>query len=294
MPQRCKWTRSTKTVLDAAREVIEAYSEHWPLTLRSIFYLLVSHDVFPNNRKSYSKLGRILSSARLEGIVPWAALEDRSRRMVSWAQWADAADFTQGQLRDFLGGYSRDCLQTQEQRFEIWVEKDTVSGTISSVAATYGIPVVVARGYSSIDYIHQLRNRIEGDERPTVLLWLSDHDPSGLGMSSALLTTLHDEMGVPRPRANLLRVALTEEQIDCYGLEDLGVLKNDARSKGYKGRVVELDALDPEQLQGVLTEAIENVVDLDLREEQRHIEEREELDIAERRERIFRLIGGRS
>jgi len=50
------------------------------LTLRQLFYQLVSKDIIPNTQREYKNLGTILSKARLAGMVDWDAVEDRVRR----------------------------------------------------------------------------------------------------------------------------------------------------------------------------------------------------------------------
>src|SRR3990167_11161259 len=61
-------------------KIIEEYlKEGYTLTLRQLFYQLVSREIIPNSQKEYAKLSTLLVKGRMAGIVDWAAIEDRIR-----------------------------------------------------------------------------------------------------------------------------------------------------------------------------------------------------------------------
>ena len=49
------------------------------MTLRQLYYKLVSANVIPNSDKSYKNVGALVSDARLAGLLDWDAVEDRVR-----------------------------------------------------------------------------------------------------------------------------------------------------------------------------------------------------------------------
>lgn len=62
-------------------DIIEEYqAQGYRLTLRQLYYQLVSRDVIPNKVTEYSKLSTLLKEGRIGGIVDWDAIEDRLRR----------------------------------------------------------------------------------------------------------------------------------------------------------------------------------------------------------------------
>lgn len=62
------------------QQSLDVVSEFFvPLTLRQIFYRLVSALHIPNTVAAYKRLSRILVKARLEGDFPWDKMEDRTR-----------------------------------------------------------------------------------------------------------------------------------------------------------------------------------------------------------------------
>lgn len=74
------WNSKTKLLLDKITEIVEKYdSEGYRMTLRQLYYQLVSRDILPNEQKQYAKLSRILTEARMCGLVDWDFIEDRIR-----------------------------------------------------------------------------------------------------------------------------------------------------------------------------------------------------------------------
>ena len=87
------WSRASLAYLEKVKQVLVSLKEYWPLTLRQVYYRLVAAGTIENNLAEYSKLSRILTKARLDGLVSWESMEDRSRRMLLSAGWEDKDDF---------------------------------------------------------------------------------------------------------------------------------------------------------------------------------------------------------
>lgn len=61
--------------------VAEYEAQGYGLTLRQLYYQMVSRDIIPNNIRSYKNLGNLINDARLAGLVDWHAIEDRTRNL---------------------------------------------------------------------------------------------------------------------------------------------------------------------------------------------------------------------
>ena len=80
--------RDTRVLLDDITRILEEYQEQgYKLTLRQLYYQLVSSDILENKVQNYSKLSRILTDARLCGYVDWEIIEDRIRVPQIPSQW---------------------------------------------------------------------------------------------------------------------------------------------------------------------------------------------------------------
>lgn len=57
-------------LIDTCNDIISNYeSRGYTLTLRQLYYQLVSRDIIPNKQKEYSRLGSIVSDARMAGLI---------------------------------------------------------------------------------------------------------------------------------------------------------------------------------------------------------------------------------
>ncbi|MCR4321302.1 MAG: hypothetical protein NUV74_13320 [Candidatus Brocadiaceae bacterium] len=263
-----KWTEGQLDKLSKVKEILNELQEYVPLTLRQIYYQLVGKGYIENNKSQYGMLSNLLKWARIDGHISWDILEDRTRSFHNLTGWSSSSSFISASLAHFLGGYSRDLLQTQEKYLEIWIEKDALSTVFTKIAEKYTIPVVVCKGFSSISFLNDFKERLDvrQDKQP-LALYFGDFDPSGVEMSTAMETTLNDEMGVNGIKFK--RIALTQEDIHTYKLpHSPHALKHtDTRAKkhiiAYGEVAVELDALRPDVLESKIKDAIEDEIDID-------------------------------
>ena len=73
----------------------------YKLSLRQLYYQLVSRDLIANNQKEYKKLGALVSDARLAGLVDWDVIEDRGRETHEVTTWESPADIISAALHGF-------------------------------------------------------------------------------------------------------------------------------------------------------------------------------------------------
>lgn len=298
---RSSWTKKSLAFLEQVQEVLEELRGYWPLTLRQVYYRLVAGGVIENNRSEYQKLSRILTTARLDGEVPWDALEDRARTTLAAGGWGDSQAFVEDELGRFLDGYRRDLLQSQSLALELWVEKDALSRVCHRVAFGYCVPVIVARGFSSVSYLNECRKRVlrslEQDKERTTILYFGDLDPSGWEMLPSMLTTLQDEMRLGE-RVQGIRCALTPEQVESHNLpRNPDALKaSDSRARKYMEQfgnlAVELDALPPATLEAIVRESIEQNLDLSQFQEEQEAEVPERERLESLRESVRQYVEG--
>src|SRR5688500_16590624 len=126
----------TQAMLDVAIEVLR--NAH-PMTVRQVYYQLVSRHVIDNNRGRYQAVSDLLVDARREGSIPWEWIEDRLRSPRRVSMWGGVADF----LTAVRGAYRRDVWADQPGYLEVWLEKDALSGIFETALASYGVTLNV-------------------------------------------------------------------------------------------------------------------------------------------------------
>lgn len=253
--------------LNKLTAILEDLQDYKPLTLRQVYYQMVGKGFIENKVSEYGMLSNLLKWARIDGYISWDDIEDRVRAFHDNRGWDDKNDFTQQEIRNFLNGYRRDLLQGQERYIEVWIEKDALSSIFKRVALSYCVSVVVCRGFSSISFLNNFRQRLTSQNRPAVMLYFGDFDPSGMEMLESMKNTLKYELGVTE--LEFKRIALTKDDIFTYNLphKPQALKMTDTRAKKHLDAhgelAVELDALSPDVLEAKVKDAIESELDMD-------------------------------
>jgi hypothetical protein len=285
--QEKTFQRKSLVMIKLCNEIIDDFrSQGFDLTLRQLYYQLVSRDVIPNNERSYDNVGALLNDARLAGLVDWNAIIDRTRYLRALPHWNAPNEIIEGAAAQF----NYDRWADQPQRVEVWIEKDALVGVIGSTCSHYDVPFFSCRGYTSQsemwDAAQRVINYYDQQGQNVVILHLGDHDPSGLDMSRDIddrLTKFCEHHGTPAPLIN--RLALNKPQIRQYNPPPNPAKMADCRYSGYVREhgehSWELDALNP----GVISKIVEDAILVNLDEEKfkaataRQAEARAELSI---------------
>lgn len=265
-----------KKQLDVINEIIEDYRQQgYKLTLRQLYYQLVSRDVIPNNVKEYAKISNLLKKGRMAGVVDWDAIEDRIRvpKLPYWVY--DIPDA----INDTIKHYRLNRQKDQDFYIELWVEKDALSGVLSRKTYHYHINLMVNRGYSSVTAMYDAYNRIKNAGKPAIIFYLGDHDPSGLDMVRDIRDRLQDfglscyegdnfnEMSDKGSDFAIKHIGLTWNQIQQYNPPPNPAKTTDPRSKWYIDKYGatswEVDALNPDVLHQIIDREIQAVINED-------------------------------
>lgn len=261
--------------LELINSIIQEFQDDgYTMTLRQLYYQLVSRDVVPNKDTEYSKLSNLLKEGRMAGIVDWNAIEDRLRKPSKPSAFDSPADV----MDAVINQYQLPRMDGQPVYLEVWVEKDALSGVLKRVTEKYHINIMVNRGYSSASAMYDAFMRFVNngayEERPVKVIYLGDFDPSGLDMIRDIDKRINefkdgynDGTMVEDMDFEVLPIALTKEQIRQYDPPPNPAKLTDTRAKDFiaqHGRYSwEVDALRPDVLNKLLTDAILDEIDED-------------------------------
>lgn len=275
----------TRRVLAQVDEVLEQYAEHWPLSLRQIFYRLVALYGYDKTERAYKRLGEYLVRARRAGMFPWEAMRDDGWLQGESQGWFDPAHFTRSVVAT-ARDYVRDKQARQNLRLVLLVEAAGMVPQARRVADPFSVPVMSSSGFDSLTVKKQLAEQVLGElPRPTVFLHVGDLDPSGVCIFDAVEADVEAFVNA-KPRASwgdadlvgFERVALTWEQVRQYQLPTAPPKATDKRGVGM-AETCQVEALPPDVLAQVVGEAIAANTDKAQFEEDLRMEktEREEL-----------------
>jgi len=248
--------RKTTRLIAAAVAILKAES---PMTIRQLFYRLVSQGLIPNDRKSYQNVSRVMTKPRDDGRCSFDAIVDRSRPSYTPSVWKDASKYGEAIKKS----YRKDYWETQPNHVEIWTEKDAIIGSIEPVTDELGVTVRVGRGFLSTTKAHDIAERFQGIDKPIHVFYLGDHDPSGQEIERDLYERIRT---YGSGYFDLERLAIHKSDISLYNLPPLRIKDGDLRAakfrRQYGEECVELDALPPDILRARIRDAVEYLQDL--------------------------------
>ena len=281
---------AVKYLLHHSIQVLNEYAGlGYAITLRQLYYQMVSRGLMPNHVQEYKRLGDVIRKAREGGYVDWDAIVDRGRQPVMPPHWRSASELMQAAARQFR----LDRWADQPHYVEVWCEKDALSSILEPICNQYHVHMMANRGYSSATAMWQAAQRIQDAsdrEQYPVIIYLGDHDPSGVDMSRDVQDRL-DLLSYHTP-IEVIRIALNFDQVQTYNPPPNPTKLTDSRAGSYiaiYGKDSwELDALNPQTLNQIVTDQIENLIDHDLYDQQLLREEAIKLQLQELAEQADR------
>ncbi len=115
-------------------------------------------------------------------MIDWDHLVDRTRGTVRNSHWTDPADIISGAANS----YHVDHWEGQENFVVVLVEKQALEGVLTSVCNRLDVWFLANKGYSSVTTLHTLGRRLRDyglKNRVIHIIYLGDHDPSGIDMT---------------------------------------------------------------------------------------------------------------
>jgi hypothetical protein len=262
--------------------VLDQYRSYWPLGPRQVGYITIGQYGYLKDDKHFDRVAYVLERGRRSGAIPWAAIADGwTPDPLSPIEYDSLSDW-RDEVCASAKNFSSPRLAGQPVVIEIWVETASLAPQVDRVAHRYGITVYPSGGEVAIPPKRNLALRAVRRWREnisTLVLHLGDYDAKGVGIFRAMeadvtaFVTGHCRGGSWSARqdrasevVSLERVAITPAVVERFGLEE------DPPKLPKKGVPpgpplaynCQAEALNPEQLEMLLTEAIEDRLDMDV------------------------------
>ena len=223
------------------------------LSIRQLFYQFVAEDVFPNKEKYYSKLSRVVTLGRRCGKIDHDMFEDRLRIERVAHRYDHAVE--------------RKVFDNPHEGFvepEIWIEKYALAGIVEQVCGPLCVTYVPCEGQISDNVAWRFSKRYFESGRNLQILYLGDHDPSGLQIYKSICNMIGTYKVDMVPK----RIAITKEQIKKFNPPPNPSKMSDSNFRKYVNQhgphSYEVDALNPKTLRDIIKAEI-----LKLRKEKR-------------------------
>lgn len=288
------WEADQNILLMQIINIVRAYQKKGlKLTNRQLYYQLVSEAIIPNSEATYKRICTFLTDARYGGKIDWDAIEDRGRTPEIHPEWDSVKDL----IKSAVSSYRLPRWSDQEHYVELYSEKQAMESVLKPVADSFHIYFGANKGYSSASTMYELAQRIKSkieDGKKCVVLYLGDHDASGLDMVrdireriTEFLLKSEEEVYVSPPESDkegneelegfyldedtieeyfqIVPLALNMTQIRTYNPPPNPAKLTDPRAdwyiKKYGNKSWELDALKPEVLIDIAEQGILKYLD---------------------------------
>jgi hypothetical protein len=283
----------TNDLIDIIIEIAEATQ---PCSVRGIGYKLFTRKLIPSMHKDeIARVSRLTVIAREEGLLPWEWVVDSTREEQNVPTWADPEDYA-----DFVQQvYRKDKWADQPKRLFTWSEKGTCEGLLQPVLRKHEVPFQIVHGWSGATAAMNAAQANLRRKQDTLILYVGDFDPSGMGMSELDLPKRLARYSSGDPSDKEISIQEAREILKEVRLEirRIALMKAHTRRigraasfpatdkvkdpryewfvKSYGHTCWELDALDPNELRDCVEAAI--VAELDQAAWNRYVQiEREE------------------
>jgi hypothetical protein len=174
--------------------LLEITATMQPMTVRQIFYQATIRGLVDKSEAGYGKVQRALVDLRRAGRLPYDWIADNARWQRKPRSWRDPAEA----VRQTARFYRKALWADIDEYVEVWLEKDALSAVVFDVTAEFDVPLMVARGYASLSFLHEAAQAIRQENRPTYIYHLGDFDPSGVNAADKIESTLRNSPQMPK------------------------------------------------------------------------------------------------
>jgi hypothetical protein len=248
----------TRDLIDASYCILQ---EIQPASVRGVAYQLFNRKLIGNmGTGETQKVSRALAYAREQGIIPWGWIVNETREAERISQWDNPIDYGEAVLQS----YRKDFWQYQPDRIEVWSEKGTVRGVLAPVLKEFAVTFQVKHGFDSATSVYKTAEETEDTDRPLIVRYVGDWDPSGLWMSERDLPRRLERYGA---NVNLRRIALTMNDAIFGDLPSFPAesKRKDPRHNWFRNifgdECWELDAMPANRLRERVRDAILELID---------------------------------
>ncbi|WP_417841993.1 hypothetical protein [Terasakiella sp.] len=260
------WTprKSTQELIDSVKAILEDNSDILPLTLRQIFYMLVSNYNYDKTEQAYGRLCETMNRARRAQMVDMSSIRDDGLRREAPQSWSGEDSIIET-FKSYSYRFRLDRQRDQPRRLMVWCEAGGMLPQLARYCDEWGIPVLSSGGFDSVTTKHNFAREVSGYNAAVHVFHIGDHDPSGVHMCSSLDEDVRAFVGHYGGDFTIERLAVTPDQVREMGLSTAPPKKTDRRT--FSGLTTQAEAIPPRELKRIVTEAIEGAIDFDAYEE---------------------------
>ena len=283
--------RSTKAEMEFRRsQLIQLAQAAQPASVRHLYYRAVVLGLVDKRESGYRKVQREVLALRRAGLLPYHWIEDHARR----AHHPDVDGSAGDALLYLARTYRQNPWGADGPTVEVWCESDSIAGVLMELRDKYAVPIYPIKGQSSETFAYEAARSYRAGAH-VVVLYAGDYDPSGLQIAAQLEGKLR-RFAADSVSIDFRVLAITAERALTETMQLLGTpakqrhwVDADGVRREFIGQSIEAEALDPNGMRKLFTDAIEAVArehyGLDIFAENREVERVQRARLADLAER---------
>ena len=218
-----------KETLELIERMVRVAEQIQPCGVRALAYQFFNLKLIPSMAKeNVQKVSRLSVIAREAGTLPWEWIVDEGRQESRMPTWDDPVDYARAVQRS----YRRNKWEAQPAHVAVWSEKGTVEGTLRPVLDKYEVPFQILHGWCGATPVWDAAAANLDRSQNTVILYVGDYDPSGMGMS---------ELDLPTRLARYSTKTPSDKDLDA---EDVAGILEDVRLEVRRIALLDTDTHD--------------------------------------------------
>ena len=250
--------QDTLKLVDYVAIILEDNRDIAPLTLRQIFYMLVTGYGFDKTEKAYKRLCETMNRARRARLIDMDEIRDDGLRKEKPQGWEDEDEILDV-FRSYGDRFRLNRQQGQPRHLMVWCEAGGMLPQLANYCRDFGVTVLSSGGFDSVTTKHNFA-RDACKFGLVEILHIGDHDPSGVHMCSSLDEDLRAFVGYYGGDIEVTRLAVIPDQIDNMSLPTSPPKKTDNRA--FSGLTTQAEAIPPRRLKMIVQAAINDRMDM--------------------------------
>jgi hypothetical protein len=252
-----RFRRTKDAITSIKNAIIDILEKDNPQTVRQVFYALTVRSAIKKEEIEYQRtVIRLLGELREAGTIPFEWIADNTR----WQRKPTTFTGIEECLNATAKHYRRDLWAAMPVYVELWCEKDALAGVLMEETERYDVPLMVAKGYASLSFLHSAAMMILAKQKHAYIYHFGDLDPSGRDAARDIEAKLRRY--TPGAEIHFECPAVTREQVEQWNLPTRPTKMTDSRAKKFGSDTsVELDAIPAAKLRELARECIERHID---------------------------------
>ena len=269
-------------LVNNVQEILIRNREFLPLTLRQIYYMLVSHYEFDKTQKAYKRMCETMNKARRSRLISMNDIRDDEFRRLGTSGWRSEASLISS-FKWSANNFTFDRQENQAHKIILWCEAGGMAPQLASAVEDYHIPVYSSGGFDSVTTKHSVARRLS-NMGEVEILHLGDHDPSGVHLYPSLDEDLQAFLDHYGGDMTLTRWSVTPEQVREMNLPTAPAKATDTRS--FVGLTTQCEAIPPRTLRQIVKDAVHERLDWDAYNEDLAEEKRIRVSLGKKLEKL--------